>query len=107
MISTRIAIASLLAAALAAPALAQPGPGKAGPRFRFNQDNVPGWTMMSQVERDAHRDRMFSFKTYDECKAYQEEHHKAMQARATEKGKTLGGPRYNACDRMKARGLIK
>ena len=39
--------------------------------------------------------------------AYQEEHHKAMEAKAKEQGKTLPAPRNNACDRMKARGVIK
>jgi hypothetical protein len=50
---------------------------------------------------------MWSFKTYDECKAYQAEHHKSMEAKAKEQGKTLPTPRANACDRMKARGQVK
>jgi len=32
---------------------------------------------------------MYSFKSYDACKAYQEEQHKLMEARAKEKGLTL------------------
>lgn len=100
----------ILAATLSASAMAQPGPGP-GPRqgqgFRFNQDNTPGWSFMTQEERASHRDKMMSLKTYDECKAYLDEHHALMEQRAKEKGKTLPSPRNNACDRMKARGMIK
>jgi hypothetical protein len=83
-----------------------PGAGKAM-RFNFNKDNTTGWALMSAEERAAHRDKMRGAKTYDECKAAQDEHHKAMEARAKEKGLTLPAPRNNGCDRMKARGFFK
>lgn len=95
--------AGLLAVALLATALA----AAAGPRYRFNQDNVPGWTLMSPAERTAHREKMLSIKTFDDCKAYSAEHQQLIDGRAKEKGVTLRGPRYNACDRMKARGMIR
>ena len=50
---------------------------------------------------------MLAAKTYDECKAIQEEQHKTMEARAKEKGVALGTSKANACDRMKAKGIIK
>ena len=99
---TKLALIALLAAA---PVLAQPGPG--GGRYAIGNDNTVGWTLMSQEERTAHRQKMWSFKRYDECKAYQLEHHQAMQARAQEAGKAIVPPRTNACDRMQARGLFK
>ncbi len=116
-----IALIAMLGASLALPVYAQPGPGGgpgAGvgpgpgpaakrPRFRFNQDNTYGWALMSAEERTAHRTKMLSAKTYDACKAAQDEQHALMEARAKEKGKTLPAPRQNACDRMKARGLLK
>lgn len=126
-----IAFAALLGASLAAPVLAQPGqgmgpgggmgpgmgpgmggmggmgPGGKGMRYRFNQDNTPGWSLMTPEERTAHREKMMSAKTYEDCKAAQAEHHKQMEARAKEKGATLPAPRQNACDRMKARGFYK
>jgi len=84
------------------------GPGAAkAKRFNFNKDNTPGWKLMSAEERTAHRDKMRGAKTYDECKAVQDEHHKAMEVRAKEKGVTLPTPRNNGCDRMKARGFFK
>ncbi len=107
-----ITLIALLGAALAAPVLAQPGPGMGGmgqgPRaMRFDQDNTRGWTLMTPGEQAAHREKMLSLKTYEECKAFQAEHRVAMEARARDQGKTLPVPRQNSCDRMKARGLIK
>lgn len=103
-----IALIALLGAALAAPVLAQPGPGMGGgPGMRFNQDNTPGWMLMTPEEQAAHREKMLSLKTYEECKAFQTEHRSLMEERAKEKGTTLPVPRQNGCDRMKARGLIK
>lgn len=84
------------------------GPGGGKPmRFSFNKDNTTGWTLMSAEERTAHRDKMRGAKTHDECKTLQDEHHKAMEVRAKEKGVTLPAPRQNGCDRMKARGFFK
>jgi len=123
----QLAFAALLGAALAAPAFAQQGqgmgpgsgmgpgmggmggmgPGARGMRYQFNKDNTPGWSLMTPEERTAHHNAMMSAKTYEECKAAQEAQHKQMEARAKEQGKTLPGPRQNACERMKARGFYK
>ncbi|MDP1733286.1 MAG: hypothetical protein Q8L44_02845 [Sulfuritalea sp.] len=127
---THIALLAFLGASIATPVFSQPasgqgmgpgsgmGPGQgmgmgpgmgpgAGRAVRFNKDNTPGWTLMSAEERTAHSGKMRGAKTYDECKAVQAEHHKAMEARAKEKGVTLPAPRNNGCDRMKARGFYK
>lgn len=98
---------------VATTAFAQMGPGMGGMgpggkgRFAWNQDYTPGWTLMTAQERTDWAIKMREVKTYDECKAVQEEHHKAMEARAAEKGIKLMPPRMNGCDVMKARGLIK
>lgn len=125
-----IALLAFLGASLAVPVSAQPGSGPgSGPgmgpgagmgagmgpakaprkamRFRFDKNNTPGWALMSAEERTAHRKGMMAAKTYEDCKALQQEHHKSMEARAKEKGVTLRTPRYNGCDRMKARGFFK
>jgi len=110
---SHIALIALLGTSVALPVYAQPGPGPGrgptanSPRFQFNKDNTYGWALMSAQERTAHRDKMLTAKTYDECKAVQAEQHALMEARAKEKGKTLSGPRQNGCDVMKARGLLK
>lgn len=120
---SHIALIALLGVSVALPVSAQPGPGPGGgpgmgpgpgrgqkargPRFQFNRDNTYGWTLMSAQERTAHRDKMLAARTYDECKAVQDEQHALMEARAKEKGTTLRGPRQNSCDVMKARGLLK
>lgn len=92
----------LLTAVLAGPGLAK-GPWSA------NQKNTWGYQLMTPQERTEHQTRMRSFKTYDECKAYQDENHKQMEARAKEKGVTLPANRAGGfgCDNMKARGYLK
>ena len=121
-----IALLAVLGASLASPILAQPaggqgmgpgagqgagmGPGPGGGKgmqFNANKDNTWGYQLMSAEERNVHRDKMRATKTYDECKALQEDHHKAMEVRAKEQGKTLPTPGTNGCDRMKARGYFK
>jgi len=120
-------LASLMAVSMGA-AMAQPGSGKgpgagtgpmgAGPTAsapgmgmgpgggrgaaRYGSDYTPGWTLMSEQERNEHRDRMRSMKTYEECKSYQDQHHEQMAARAKERGgKALAQPRRDACGSLK------
>ena len=91
-------------------AFAQPGPGagRCGPGAsasgptadcpagrgmrsgaRSGKDYTPGWGMMSRAEQQEHREKMRSFKNYDECKAYTDQHHGQMEARAREEGLAL------------------
>lgn len=82
-----------------------PAPGmRAGrsPGARFGADYTPGWSLMTVPERNEHRDRMRAMKSYEECKAYQAQHHEQMAARAKEKGgKALLQPRRDACAGLK------
>lgn len=58
--------------------------------------------MMTPAERDAHRQRMSSMKSYDECKAYMDKHHEEMVARAKEKGgRPPASPRRDGCAGLK------
>lgn len=102
---TQLILCAAIGTAIAATASAQGGPGKG--RYAIGAGNTPGWTLMTPDERNTHRQKMWSFKTYDECKAFQAEHHMAMEARAKDQGKTLPAPGANACDRMQARGNLK
>lgn len=78
------------------------GPGAGRGAARWGSDATPGWALMTQQERNEHRERMRSMKTYEECKTYQEQHHEQMAARAKERGgKVLAQPRRDACGGLK------
>ena len=62
--------------------------------------------MMTAPERASHRDRMLAAKSGEECKSVRDAHHKAMEARAIEKGNTLSA-RFNSCERMRSLGFFK
>ncbi len=126
----KLARLSLLASSLlmsAGLAMAQPGPNaercRAGgasappadcpqagmgmhrgmaPGAHWGADYTPGWSMMSPKERQEHRDKLKSMKTYDECKAAMDQHHEQMAARAKEKGRAMpSAPRHDACAGLK------
>lgn len=74
------------------------GPGGRAGGGRWGADHTPGWALMTPQERNEHRDRMRSMQTYEDCKAYQQQHHQQMAARASERGgKALAAPRRDAC----------
>ena len=95
------ALSILFVAVVGIPAYAK------GPRFQFNPDNVPGWTLMSSAERATHHQKLMSFKTVEECQAYMAEHRKKMEARAKERNQTLPTPRFDVCEQMKTKGLLE
>lgn len=100
-----VAAASASAATPAASAASSPNePRKGQQRAAWWGSKVtPGWSMMTWSERNHHREKMWSFKTYDDCKAYLDQHHAAMQARALEKGQApLAQPPRDACARLKS-----
>lgn len=82
------------------------GPGM-GRMMEFGPHNAAGWSLMTPDERRAHHDKMMSFKSLDECKAYMAQHNKQMAERAKEKGVAHAGPREDACDVMQSRGWFK
>jgi hypothetical protein len=85
-------------AAASAPA-AGPGPGaRGGMGPRMGRDFTPGWSMMTQQERDEHHKRLLEAKTPEECRAIMDEHRKLMSDRAKERGMpAMRGPRRDAC----------
>lgn len=114
MNTIRQSISFLCIVLLASCALAQPGPGGGqgmgpgtGGGFRFNQENTPGWMMMTQEERTAHHQRMMSMRSYDECRTYMEEHRKLMQERAQQKGVNPPMGRADMCERMLEAGRFR
>ena len=97
----------LISSSVLAQSGAELKPGTGSQNYQLNASNVYGWQLMSDEERTAHQQKMHSMKTFDECKAYQAQHHTEMAARAKEQGKTLPAPGHNGCDQMKARGIFK
>lgn len=73
------------------------------PRYGGPRD-TPGWPMMAPKERQAHRERMASFKTYAECRAYIDQHHQKMAERAKKRGVEMPTRvPSNACHWLKAK----
>ena len=119
MVNLGLAVAS---AALAIPAAlahggygpgysAGYGPGECGARPGMRQGMEPGYGpggggvgLLTEEERTAHRAKMQSLASYDECKTYMADFNKQIQGRAKEKGQTVVGPNDAMCDRMKAHG---
>lgn len=78
------------------------GPGAGHGATRWGTDYTPGWKLMTPDERKDHQAHMRAMKSYDECKAYQDQHHEQMVARAKERGgKALAQPRRDACSGLK------
>ena len=63
-----------------------------------------GVSLLTEEERTAHRAKMQSLASVDECKAYFAEFSQQLQAKAKEKGVAFGGPNAAMCDRMQAHG---
>jgi len=107
MISVRsLSPLGVIAAGLLLTAVAQTAYSE-GRRFQFDGDNVPGWTLMSSAERAEQHQKLMSFRTMEQCRAYWEIQRSALEARARERGKTLRPARFDVCQQMKARGLLE
>jgi len=69
---------------------------------RWGSEFTPGWTLMTEVERKEHAERMRAMTSRDECQAYVAQHREQMAARAKERGSaTLRAPRRDACAGLK------
>jgi hypothetical protein len=87
------------------------GPGGNRPHGRmmhFNEENTPGWSLMTPEERLTHHEKMHGMKTTAECNDYHEQHAKEMAARAKAKRKAFKpagstGP----CEMMQQQGMLK
>ena len=56
---------------------------------KMPDQQIYGSQLMTQQERDAHRAKMRSAKTYEEQQRIRNEHHEQMKVRAKERGVTL------------------
>ena len=72
--------------------------------WRASEDNTRGWQFMTPAERLEHQARVRSFKTLDECRAYQQEHHLLMEQRAKEQGLAMPSGGRDICEHLKPAG---
>ena len=79
---------------------------RAGP-WRADHDNSRGWAFMTPAERVDHQRRLRSFSNYDECRAYQQEHHAEMERRARSQGRVLQPGTHAPCDQLRERGDLQ
>ena len=70
----------------------------------FAEDQVYGWQMMSEQERQEHRTKMQNMNTEEERNRYRMEHRKMMEQRAKEQGKSLSDMPRNRHNMMDERG---
>jgi hypothetical protein len=96
------AVAATLFATASATVLAQqPAPGPKSGGHCCSATDTPGWGMMNAEERKKHQEKMGGFKDKGSCMAYMGEHHKAMEARAKEKGQKMPMAGGHGCDHLK------
>lgn len=76
------------------------GAAARGP-WRASETNTGGWQFMTPEERIEHQAKVRGFATYEECKAYQVEHHRLMENRARERGMPLPSGGQDFCAHLK------
>lgn len=94
-------VGKLACFALAAVSLAFSGSASARGPWRASEGNTTGWHLMSPEERIEHQAKIRGFKNYEDCHAYQLEHHKLMAARASEQGLQLPVKSRDFCEHLR------
>jgi len=69
--------------------------------WRASEENTRGWQFMTPEERIEHQARVRCFETLNECRAYQQEHHRLMEQRAKGKGSALPSGGRDICEHLK------
>lgn len=91
-------VATVLAAGCASTGMEHRAGSGPGMGMGMSDEATPGWSMMSESERDEHRSRMRSGMSADDCQRYMQEHHRKMTERAKERGTTPpGAMRHGMC----------
>jgi hypothetical protein len=85
---SRKTIVAMIAAALMATA-AYPLSAQTTDQPARKSEPIYGYRMMTDQERNEYREKMRNARSPEERQAVRDEHHKAMQARAKERGVTL------------------
>ena len=82
-------------------AMAKKIAAKGGPPTASADAPVRPGSLMTDDERVAHRQKLQSFKTLDECQKYEQDYQAKVEARAKEQHKTLRPFNPGACNRYK------
>lgn len=82
-------------------AMAKKMEAKGGPPNSSPDAPLRRGSLMTDEERAAHRQKLQSFKTFDECQKYEQEYQAKVEARAKEQHKTLRPSNPGACNRYK------
>ena len=82
-------------------AMAKKLEAKGGPPKSAADAPVRRGSLMTDDERAAHRQKLQSFKTFDECQKYEQDYQAKVEARAKEQHKTLRSSNPGACNRYK------
>lgn len=86
------------ASANAADCPRRPAAGRGRMGAHWGPGYTSGWPMMTPSERQEHQQKLAGLKTYEECRAYMDQHHEDMMARARDKGLAVPAkPRRDAC----------
>lgn len=72
--------------------------------WRASEDNTRGWQFMAPEERIEHQAKIRGFTDHAQCKAYQAEHHRRIEARARELGRPLPEGGRDFCEHLRGRG---
>jgi|JFJP01.1.fsa_nt_gi hypothetical protein len=70
-------------------------------------DNIRGAELMAPEERKAYVTRLQSMKTFDECKAYMQEHYLEIDKRAKARNAVLPPVKGDPCEVIKKMGRIR
>lgn len=82
-------------------AMAKKFAAKGGPPTSSPDAPIGRGTLMTDDERAAHRQKLQSFKTFDECQKYEQDYQAKVEARAKEQHKTLRPSDPEVCNRYK------
>lgn len=97
-----LAMIALAASVAMAPASAL----GAGP-WRADAGNTRGWQFMTPEERLAHQATIRAFDSYSACRAYQADHHRAMEERAKQQGRDLAPEQRDFCAHLKRPTVVR
>lgn len=94
-------VGKVLCVTIALAASVAIAPAHAAGPWRADAGNTRGWQLMTPEERLAHQATIRAFDSYPACRAYQADHHRAMDERAKQQGRVLTPEQHDYCAHLK------